>query len=229
MRSLLTVGLLCLLPSGVGAQYRPTTPVAELSEASLSGMLSSARSVVSGCATRVDARAYLADVRVTVRPGPRPSTMFNARVRVSVRSRPRHRAFERCVSTQMRGSLRGQAFAVPRTVRAHRTFQVSDRPPPPLPRPRVSFSEAEARGALRQANARLARCIDAAGPGEPITLHVVVDRAGRMVLQNASLPPRSSPRSLQCLSRTISRLQLRGHPQRRVRLTHAVPVRSRAW
>ena len=229
MRPFLLAALALAVPSAAAAQYRPASPVAELSSGSLHRLVSQQRGAVSSCASRTDSGAFLVDVRATVAPGPRPSTMFNARIHVSVRSRHRDGELEACVRRAVADSLRHQAYAVPRTVRTRRTFRVAERPGPPEPPPAVAFSQREVRAVLSRANGRLARCLDVAGLPEQVTLHVSVDRTGRMILTNANLPPGVSGGALGCLSRTVSSLRTRGRPGRRVQLTHVVGMRSRAW
>ena len=226
MRAFALCALVSALPVTAFAQYRPATPVSELSEGALAHLVSRERGAVASCATRTDTGAYLADVRVTVAPGARPSTMFNARISVSVRSRHRDGELEACVSRAIRDSLRHQAYAVGRTVRAHQTFQVRERPDPPEPPPAVAFSEAEAQRVLSMASGRLARCVDVAGVPEAVTLYVTVERTGRMTLVNANLPPGTSPQAIGCLSRTVSSLSTRGRPTRRVQLTHRFGLRG---
>ncbi len=221
--------LALVAPDRLEAQYRPSEPVAELTEGALYGMLGAQQGVVSGCAARADTSAFVADVRATVRPGARPSTLYNARISVSVRARPRDGALEGCVRRAVVDSLRHRGYAVARSVRARRTFRVGARAEPPPPRPAVAYSEREVRRVLRAATPRLSRCLETAGVPERVTLHLVVERTGRMVLQNANLPPSASGRALGCLSRTVSGLHTRGRPGQRVQLTHAINVRSRAW
>lgn len=221
---------LCVLVSAsaapAAAQYRPATPVSELSEGTLSHLVSRERGTVASCASRTDTGAFVADVWVTVAPGPRPSTMFNARISVSVRSRHRDGELEACVSHAIRDSLHRETYAVGRTVRAQQTFQVRERPDPPEPPPAVDFSEGEARRVLGAASGRLARCVDVAGVPEAVTLYVTVERTGQMTLVNASLPPGTSPHALGCLSRTVGSLSTRGRPARRVQLTHRFGLRG---
>ena len=211
------------------AQARPSQPVAELTDGALHGMLSTQRGSVSSCAARVDSDVFVADVRATVRPGSRPSTLYNARIEVSVRSRPRDASLERCVRRAVVDSLRHRGYAISRVVRARRTFRVQERPEPAPPPQAVAYSEREVRNVLQRANPRLSRCLETAGVPERVRLHLVVDRTGRMILQNVNLPPSSSSRALGCLTRTVSGLRTRGRPGRRVQLTHDISVRSRAW
>lgn len=227
MRPLAVFALVLAAPvAGHAQDYRPAHPVDELSSGDLDALLGRAQGDVAGCATRTDTSAYLAEVRATVSPGAAPSTLWNARVSVSVRSRPRDHAFESCAVRAIRESLREEAYAVGRTVRARRTFQVQERPDPPEPPPAVAFSEGEARSVLSAASGRLARCVDVAGVPEAVTLYVTVEQTGRMVLVNATLPPGTSPHALGCLSSTVSSLSTRGRPARRVQLTHRVGLRS---
>lgn len=225
----LGVAIVFASPSLTRAQTRHSHPVAELTDGALRGMLGSQQRAVSSCASRADTRAFVADVRATVRPGARPSTLYNARIAVSVRSRPRDGELEGCVRRAVVDALRHQGYAVGRSVRARRTFRVAGRPERPEPPPAVAYSEREVRGLLQRANPRLSRCLGIAGVPERVNLHIVVDRRGQLSLQNAALPPGASGRALGCLSQTVSGLRARGRPGRRVRLTHAVSVASRSW
>lgn len=228
MRWLVALALVCA-PSLTSAQVRSVDPVRELSSGDLHRLVSRQRGAVSGCASRVDSGAYIADVRALVRPGARPSTLYNARIQVSVRSRPRDGELEACVRAAVQDALRHEAYAVGRPVRAHQTFQVAERREPPEPRPAPPWSMDEARRVLQSASSRLARCLDVAGVPEQVTLHVAVDRTGRFVLQNADIPPGAGRGALACLTRAVGSLRTRGRPGRRVRLTHRVAVRGRAY
>jgi len=228
MRWLVALALL-FCPSLASAQYRPADPVRELSSGDLHRLVSQQRGAVSGCASRVDTGAYVADVRTVVRPGSRPSTLYNARISVSVRSRPRDGELEGCVRRAVQDALRHQRYAVGRAVRAQQTFQVAERRDPPEPRLAPPWSMGEAQRVLRSADSRLARCLDVAGVPEQVTLHVAIDRTGRFVLQNADIPPGAGRDALACLTRTVGSLRTRGRPERRVRLTHRVAVRGRAY
>lgn len=225
----LAIALVLLAPCTASAQHRPVAPVAELSSGSLSHLVLRQRASVERCASRNDTGAYVADVRTSVRPGPRPSTLYNARIAVSVRSRPRDGGFESCVRRAIRDGLRQHAFAVGRTVRSRQTFRVTERPDPrPEPRP-VAFSQTEVRRVLRAVSGGLSRCLEMAGVPETVTLRIAVEPSGRLVLTNASIPPGASRHALGCLTRTVSRLQVRGRPARRLNVTHTVGVRNRAW
>lgn len=229
MRRLLLCALVLAGPAHAAAQYRSANPVSELSDGTLQHLVSQQQGSISSCASRTDTGAFLADVRATVSPGPRPSTMFNARIAVSVRSRHRDGEFEACVTRAVRDALRHQGYAVERTVRARRTFQVRERPEAPEPPPAVAYSEAEVRRVLSAANGRLAQCLQVAGVADQVSLQITVERTGRMVLTNASIPPGASRDALGCLSRTVGSLSTRGRPGRRVQLSHTVGVRTRAW
>lgn len=221
--------LVLLVPCAASAQRRPVAPVAELSSGSLSHLVLSQRGSVERCASRGDTGAYVADVRTSVRPGARPSTLFNARISVSVRSRPRDGGFESCVRRAIRDGLRHQAYAVGRTVRSRQTFRVTERPDPrPVPRAQP-YSQSEVRRVLRSSNGGFQRCIEIAGVPESVTLRIAVEPSGRLVLTNAQIPPGASHHALGCLTRAVSRLRVRGRPGRRVDVTHTVGVRSRAW
>lgn len=233
MRTSLLLALALTLPSlpaALGsAQVRPVNPVSELSHSALASLVRGQQRAVEECARRADTGAYVADVRTTVRPGARPSTLYNAAISVSVRSRPRDGAFEGCVRRAVRDALRHAPYAVGRAARARQTFRVSERPEPVPARPAPRYSEAEARRVLRASNHALTRCLEVAGVPDAATLRVAVEPSGRLVLTNATLPPGASRHSLGCLTRHISRLRVAGRPARRVNLVHTVGVRERAY
>ena len=226
---LYAVALALSLPCAASAQYRPADPVQELSSGALSRLVLAQRHAVEGCASRTDTSAYVADVRATVRPGSRPSTLYNARIAVSVRSRPRDGELESCVRRSIRDSLRHSAYAVGRTVRARQTFRVRERPDPAPPPRAVPFSQNEVSRVLRGSSGSFQQCLEVAGVPERLTLRVAVEPSGRLVLTNASIPPGSSRHALGCLTRAVSRLSVRGRPARRVNVTHQVGVRNRGW
>ncbi|MBX3271035.1 MAG: hypothetical protein KF729_12290 [Sandaracinaceae bacterium] len=234
MRALSLSVLVLAAPAAASAQYhpathRPATPVAELSEGTLYHLVSQRRHEVTSCAARTDTGAYVADVEARVAPGPRPSTLYNARIEVSVRSRHRDGELEACVRRAIVDALRHETYAVGRAVRTRQTFRIRERPEPPEPPPAVAFSEGEARSLLESASRRLAACLETAGVPEQVVLHITVERTGRMTLTNATLPPGAGPHALGCLSRTVSSLATRGRPERRVQLTHHVGTRTRAY
>lgn len=203
--------------------------VSELSSSSLSGLLSSQRHQVERCASSRDTDAFVAEVRARVSPGPAPSTMYNAQVSLTVRSRPRDARFERCVSSAIRDALRHSSYAVARSVSARQTLRIADRPEPPPPQPTRPFSESEVQQVLRASRGGFQRCLEMAGVPEQVTLRVAVEADGRLVLTSADLPPGSSPHALGCLARRTSSLRVSGHPARRVTIVHDLGVRSRAF
>lgn len=225
---LLAFSLAFLAPGLASAQYRPVDPVSELSSSTLSDLISSQQPAVERCASRNDTGAYVADVQASVRPGARPSTLYNANISISVRSRPRDGEFESCVQRAIRDALRHEAYAVARGVRTQQTFRVTERPEPPPEARRVPYSQGEATRVLSGSQSSFQECLELAGVPESLTLHVAVERDGRLVLINANIPSGSSPRALGCLTSAVGRLRVQGRPDRRVSLTHTIGVRGHA-
>lgn len=227
-RRILTVlAALAFAPSLASAQWRAADPVSDLSSSALSGLLSRERPALERCAGRLDTSAYVADVRVNVRPGARPSTLYNARIAVSVRSRPRDGRLEGCVRREIRDALRHRPYAVSRAVRARQTFRVAERPDR-VEAPPLRFSEADVRRRLRASNRTFSRCLELAGVPESATLHLAVQPSGRLTLVSANVPSGSSQRAVACLTQAVSRVRGIGPPRRRVSLVHTVRVRERA-
>lgn len=224
-RSLL-VAASWLLASAPALAQRPVDSVPVLGSSELSMQLASRHDVVSSCAARLDTRAYLTEVRARVAPGRAPSTLFNARIRLTVRSRPRDPELERCVSGHLQQMLRQQVHAVTRTVRARHTFRVGAPPLQPPPRSRPPYSASQVERALDQLRGPLQRCLEQRGLADTVALSIAVDRAGRITLSNAQLPPGAPPRALGCMAATVSRAQLRSEPpRRRVTLRHTLRLR----
>lgn len=220
------LALLTLSAAPASAQ-RGVAPVTPLTHGALSQALHQQRAAVSRCASAEDSGAYLVELRASVRPGPRPSSMFNARIAVQVRSRPRDGGFEACVRRGVQNALQDQPYAVERSVSGQVTFRLDERPDRYRPRPPApEYSEAEASQALRRRDPRFAQCIDLAGVPERITMRVAVEADGRLTLLRADVPPGSSTRALECLRRTVEGLRVRGAPARRRELTHTVAVRG---
>lgn len=211
----------------VSAQYRPTDHVPDLSPSALSQLVSAQQSAVSSCAAGEETGSFLAEVRARVAPGPAPSTLFNARIAVTVRSRPRDHELERCVRRRIEDDLRHQRYAVTgRAMTARHTFHIGERPEPPEERPAPPFSEAEVRHVLRASQRSLERCLEVAGLPEGIELRLAVEADGRLTLMNANLPPGVPPRALGCLAETVSRLRIQARPRRRVPITYTLGVRG---
>lgn len=229
-RSACLFALLTTLAASPAAAQRWATPVAELNDGVLAGHLRGQRPAIARCAAAEDTGAFLVEVRATVRRGPRPSSMHNARIALSVRSRPRDGAFEACVRRSLRDSLRQLAYAVERPARAHATLRLSERPDPHVERPPPPpYREAEVRRALRARDARFARCLEMAGVPERVVLRVAVEADGRLQLTSAEIPPGASRHAQHCLARAVERIRVRGRPARRAELTHTVAVRRRAY
>ncbi|MFK7984630.1 MAG: hypothetical protein AB8I08_01280 [Sandaracinaceae bacterium] len=208
------------------AQPRHTESVPVLNPGRLAAQLASSRGAVSSCAGRADTDAFLTEVRATVSPGPAPSTMYNARIRVTVRSRPRDHGLESCVRRVVQDALRHRAEAVRRPVRANHTFRIAGRPPTPRPVARAVYSDRHAHAALSRLTGPLQRCLEQRGVADSITLHVTVDRAGRLSLTNATLPAGSPSRALGCMAGTVSRARLgSAAPRGRVTLRHTLRLR----
>ena len=228
--AIFALAALAAAASPASAQYRPTGSVPDLSEGTLASLLRAQRAAVASCAAGEDTDAFVAEVRARVAPGRAPSTMFNARIAVTVRTRPRDHELERCVRARVRDSLRNRAYAVPRrSIRARHTFRIAERPPPREEPPAPPFSEAQVHRTLGGQRHALQRCVEIAGVPEAVTLRVAVEADGRLTLVNATLPPGTPPRSLGCLARTVSRLRVPSRPGRRIAVQHRVAVRSRAF
>lgn len=226
----LALAIAALAAGSASAQYRPTDDVPDLSASDLSRLVSAQRGAVSSCAAGEDTGSFLAEVRARVAPGPSPSTLFNARIAVTVRTRPRDHELERCVRRRIEDDLRHQRFAVSgRPLTARHTFRIGERPEPPEERPAPPFSEAEVHGVLRASQRSLERCLEVGGLPEGIELRLAVEPDGRLTLVNANLPPGVPPRALGCLAQTVSRLRIQARPRRRVAITHTLGVRSRGW
>jgi len=219
--------LLALLAPATAAAQRPVDRVPDLHSGALSQLVLAQQHAVSRCARETDSGAHLAEVRVRVRPGPPPATMYDARIHVVVRSRHRDGALEACVGRAVRDALRRAPYAVPRPVSARHTFRIEGRPEPPLPRHAAAYSEAEVRRTLASRTGALQRCLGAAGLPESATLRVAVERTGQLTLIRADLPSGADPGATTCLHRVVSRLRVQGAPGRRVTLVHQVAVRSR--
>ena len=226
---LLAITLVLLAPEVAGAQPRTIDPVSGLSDGTLGSLVSAQQSTVERCARRGDTGAYVADVQASVRPGARPSTLYNARISVSVRSRPRDGDFESCVRRGIVDGLRHQPYAVDDSVRARQTFRIAERPDPPAERPAVPYSANEVSRVLDSSSRGFQQCLEMAGVPETVTLRVAVEPSGRLVLTNANVPAGASRHALGCLTRAVSRLEVQGRPSRRVNVTHSVGVRNRAW
>ena len=152
--------------------------------------------------------------------------MYNSRIQVQVRSRPRDGELEACVRRQLTDTLRHQAYAVgPRAMRARHTFQIAERREPPPPRPAPAFSEGAVQSLLRAHRGRLTSCVELAGVPEQVTLRVVVEADGRLTLTNANLPGGASQNALPCLARVVSRLRVASRPARRVQVVHQLALR----
>ena len=171
----------------------------------------------------------MAVVRARVAPGSAPATLYRARIGVDVVSRPRDGAFEGCVRRAVRDALRHAPYAVSRTVRAARTFQVGEQPTPPIDRPAPPYDERDVHRMLTIQASALAQCLELAGVPEAVTLRVAVRPDGRLALTSADLPPGAARDALGCLSSRIGRMRVRGRPERTVTIVHRLPVQARAW
>lgn len=230
MRGTLALVLLSsIIASPAIAQERPARVVPELDSGLLSALLDGAEGQIDRCASRTDAGAYVATVRARVSPGPAPSTLYGARIAVTVVSRPRDSAFESCVRGAVRDALRHAPYAVPRSVRAEETFRIAERPTPPIDRPPPPFDQGEVHRALSGSAWSLRQCIELAGVPEEITLRVSVRPDGRLVLTSADLPPGAARSALSCLSSRVGSLRVSGHPARTVSVVHRLPLASHAW
>ncbi|MGE0789818.1 MAG: hypothetical protein AB7S26_29365 [Sandaracinaceae bacterium] len=212
-------------PAHAAAQY--AEPVGEMSDSILSAHLHHQRGEVTRCAASEDSRAYLVEIQARVSRGARPSSMHNARISVSVRSRPRDHALESCVRRTVNDVLRNAAYAVEDPSRAHVTFRIDERPEPPGDdeRPSPPYSRSEVEQALRARDGAFARCVDLGGIADTATLSVAVDPSGRLVLVNAQLPSSAPSRATSCLASTVGSIRVRGAPPRRVQLTHSFTLR----
>lgn len=214
----------------VSAQYRPTDHVPDLSTSALSRLVSAQHGAVSSCAAGGETGSFLAEVRARVAPGPAPSTMFNARIVVTVRSRPRDHELERCVRRRIEDDLRHQRYAVSgRAMTARHTFRIGERPEPPEERAAPPYSEAEVRRVLRASERSLELCLEVGGIPEGIELRLAVEADGRLTLMNANLPPGVPARALGCLAETVSRLRVQARPRRRVPIMYTLTARSHGW
>ncbi len=229
MRPALSILLLFLLVAPASAQYRPAQVLPELTSGTLTSLLDGAEADIERCASRTDAGAYVATVRAHVSPGAAPSTLYGARIGVDVVSRPRDSAFEACVRRAVRDALRHAPYAVPRSVRAQRTFQIAERPTPPIARPAPPFEEREVHQALASRAWTLQQCLEIAGVPEQVTLRVAVRPDGRLVLTSADVPPGAARGAIGCLAARVSSVRVSGRPARTVDVVHRLAVRDHAW
>ncbi|HJL16256.1 MAG TPA: hypothetical protein RMH99_11405, partial [Sandaracinaceae bacterium LLY-WYZ-13_1] len=84
------------------------------------------------------------------------------------------------------------------------------------------FARVEVQRVLAAHRHALLRCLERGGVADPITLRVAVRPDGRLVLTSADLPPGVSRHALGCLQRRVSRLSVRGRPERRVTVVHRI-------
>ncbi|MCC6873881.1 MAG: hypothetical protein IT378_06160 [Sandaracinaceae bacterium] len=225
----MTLLLLSALAPPASAQ-RPAGRVPLLTESTLSSLVWRQRGAVGRCASEHEVEAYLLTLSVRVTGRGQLSTLYDAALDVSARSRPRDPDFEGCVTASTREALRAAPYDVgPRTVRARHTFQVGEGPEPALPADARPYSEHEAQSTLRSAQHALQQCLQMAGVPEQVTLRISVRPDGRMVLQSADVPPGASGRALSCLASHVGSLRVEGRPARSATLVHRLPVAQRAW
>lgn len=210
--------------------YRPAPKDArrlpELSDAVLSRLLLDHQRVLERCARDGRTRAYLVELQARVQPGTPPSTMYNARIHVRTRSRPRDGAFEACVQRIVPDALRHTSYAVgPRGARARHTFHLAEPPEPTPRRPPPPFSVSEVHRAIDARTPALMRCLERGGVLDPITLRIDVRSDGQLILTRADLPPDSSPHAPGCMARQVSALRVEGRPARRLSVVHRLGAR----
>jgi hypothetical protein len=224
------IAMMLAVPCAASAQHRPVSEVPEIDEYALSSLIVGQQRAIERCASRTDASSYVATVEARITAGAAPSTLFNARIAISVSSRPQDGEFEECVRSELRDTLRHARYAVGRrAVRARHTFQIAERPASPIETPAPPYSESEVRGVLRASSGSLQQCLEMAGVPERVTLRVSVRPDGRLVLMSADVPPGSSQGALGCLSSRVSSLRVSGRPGRTVTIVHELSVRNAAW
>jgi hypothetical protein len=219
---------LALVLSAPAAAQRPVHEVDELDDYTLSSLITD-QGRVEQCANRTDTSAYVATVSARVSAGPTPSTLYNARVQVSVVSRPRDTSFERCVRSALVDALRHEEYAVGSAARARHTFQIAERPERPVDERPPPYSEGEVRQVLSASGHSLQSCLEMGGVPERVALRVSVRPDGRLVLMSADVPPGASSGALGCLASRVSSMRVSGRPARTVSLVYELGVRRRAF